>query len=392
MATVRLIVVLLGLGIVVLLGMQNMAPALPLVFLGGNTQTLPLGVWLVSAIALGALTTLVFTVLLGSVGGASGGRGGRSGGRSGAYKYRPESFYEPAESVAGSSYPASGSSRSGASPSPRSGNDDPTWRAWGDLKSPGQWNDWETLSQAPKPETNSSGPAPAGSSLGQTASGLVEGVTTWFSSSKRQAKQQQRVNDSLQALDDDWDGLENRRYPAPGASPVQDSLDDINQGWDRGQGSDPNRGFEAPQSARRVYQDGSLYSYSYRGDDDPPAGRGGQVDNIYAPPDDVAYGDAPGYGADYRDDAANGTAYGSDDGGYDGDGYDEGDSPEFDNDDAPLGDPEIAEDGVVDADYRVIVPPYTAPAEAAATSETWVAKGDKAVGDDWDDTDDALTP
>jgi hypothetical protein len=228
----------------------------------------------------------------------------------------------------------------------------------------------------------------------------VEGVTTWFSSSKRQAKQQQRVNESLQALDDDWDGLENRRYPAPGASPVQDSLDDINQGWDRGQGSAPNRGFEAPQSARRVYQDGSLYSYSYRGDDDPLAGSGGQVDNIYAPPDDAAYGD----GADsYSDYATDGTAYGSrDNGGYDGDGYDgdgydensydQDDSPEFDEGDTPLGAPEIAEDGVVDADYRVIVPPYTAPAEAAATSETWVAKGDKVAGDDWDDTDDALTP
>jgi hypothetical protein len=55
-------------------------------------------------------------------------------------------------------------------------------------------------------------------------------VTTWFSSSKQRAKQQQRVNESLRELDD-WDDLGNRPYTVPGASPVQDSLDDISQGW-----------------------------------------------------------------------------------------------------------------------------------------------------------------
>jgi hypothetical protein len=385
-------VVLLVLGAVLLLGVQNLAPTLPLVFFGGTTQALPLGIWLTGAVGLGALTTLVLTALLGSI--------GPSGGdRSKAYKYRPQSFYEPTGPGAGSTstqtgrnapppYTAPGSRSGGSGRSPASpstgrdnpADDDPSWRAWTNLKSPAQWNDWESLSQAPKPEST---PTSASS-----ASGIVDSVTTWFSSSKQQAKQQQRVNESLRELDTDWDELENRPYRAPGVSPVEDHLDDITQGWeqDSDPSRNPNRDFEASQAPRRVYRDGSLYSYSYR-DENDPAPQSGQVDNIYAPPDDVIYGNAPD--SRYADTAyPRGPVYAADDSAYSRD-------RDEDDDDNDLGEPEIAEDGVVDADYRVIVPPYTAAAAAAAV-ETW---GDRNAPpptrpstDEWDDTDDALTP
>ncbi|WP_155523716.1 hypothetical protein [Nodosilinea nodulosa] len=409
MATVRLIVVLLVLGLVVLLGVQNLAPAMPLIFFGSSTQALPLGVWLAAAVLLGALTTLVLTALLGS------GRGG-PGGRSAAYKYRPQSFYEPVGSSSGpgaaasagragsdrpgpSAYsnPASRAAGSGRAPSSPSasnrGNDpaddDPNWRDWTSLKSPGQWNDWETLSQAPKPETSATNPAAASN----PAAGILDGVTTWFSSSKQRAKQQQRVDESLRELDDDWDGLENRSYSPPGVSPVQDSLDDINQGWEQQrQAGDSSRSFEASQAPRRVYRDGSLYSYSYREEGDAPA-PSGQIDNIYAPPDDAIYGNAPDaqYAGEYAtSEYATEDAYGS----STADNY--GDRPDFEEEDGPLGEPEMADDGVVDADYRVIVPPYTTAAEAAASSETWTPDSDRPPrspsGDEWDDADDALTP
>ncbi|WP_035991745.1 hypothetical protein [Leptolyngbya sp. KIOST-1] len=404
MATVRLIVVVLAVGFVVLLGAQNLAPALPLVFFGGSTQALPLGVWLVAAVLLGALTTLVFTALLGSVGGAN-----RS--RSAAYKYRPQSFYEPtgtpgpspAASRAASDRPdpspytnpasRAASGRSPTTPSDRSrdgsADDDPSWRAWTDLSSPSQWNDWESLSRAPRPETAVTGsPAPG------TASGIVDSVTTWFSSSKQRAKQQQRVNESMRELDDDWGNLENQPYRTPGVSPVQDSLDDITQGWDEPHSSRPhNPGFEAAQAPRRVYRDGSLYSYSYRDEVDAPPPRG-QVDNIYAPPDDVSdFGRGPdsdygGRGAEY----ASETVYG-----FSPDAaYDETYGADPDGDDSPLGAPELAEDGVVDADYRVIVPPYSPAAEAAATSDWGNSSADPTDSpdddDDWNAADDALTP
>lgn len=401
MATVRLIVVLLVLGVVVLLGVQNLATAIPLVFFGGSTQALPLGVWLVSAIALGAITTLALTILLGK-----GGGGGQN--RSASYKYRPQSFYEPSDpaysdrggKTAASEGPGNpppyqasgprsggGGRSSSTSASPRSdipADDDPSWRAWTNLKSPGQWGDWESLSQAPNPEAAPSTFSGTASST-SGASGIIDGVTTWFSSSKQRAKQQQKINESLRELDDDWGDMENRPYRPPGVSPVQDSMDDIDQGWDV---SDPHRDIEASQAPRRVYRDGSIYSYSYRDEADPAPSRG-QVDNIYAPPDDIAYGsdygnDDPGP-YDTADDYDSAPGYALDHSDYENSGDDSYDGP--DGDDTPLGEPEIAEDGVVDADYRVIVPPYTAAAAA-----TWVDGSDDAPGDDWDEADDALTP
>jgi hypothetical protein len=401
MATVRLVVVVFLLGGLVLLGVQNLATALPLVFLGGSTQSLPLGVWLVGAAVLGALTTLTFTALLGSVGASA-------GGRSQSYKYRPQSFYEPAEAaadrVAGVNprpntpppYSSPGSGRSPSTPpsSARSdaSDDDPSWRAWTSLKSPAQWSDWETLSQAPRPEMGStSRPSP------------VDSVLNWFSSSRREVFQRRQVQESMRELDDDWGELENRRYRAPGVSPVEDTLSEIEQGWDEAGGGDGgrDRSFEAPQAPRRVYRDGSLYSYSYRDGDSyrdegsAPPDRG-QVDNIYAPPDDAIYGDAPAdYGAEYPLRSDYGDDY-SDEYGASAPGEDS---------DAPLGDPELAEDGVVDADYRVLEPPYAAAAEAAATAGPWQSsdsdrpqserpEGKRSEGDrdEWDDADDALTP
>ena len=84
MATVRLVIVVIIVGAVVLLAVQNTSPALPLVFLGGQTGSLPLSLWLLLAIALGALTTLLATALLqANVG---------PGKRGKAYKYRPQPF------------------------------------------------------------------------------------------------------------------------------------------------------------------------------------------------------------------------------------------------------------------------------------------------------------
>jgi hypothetical protein len=381
MATVRLIVVLLVLGAVVLLGAQNLATALPLVVLGGRTQSLPLGVWLVGAILLGALTTLALVALL------SRARGG--GGRSAAYKYRPQPFYEPAppsaegdpqdpgrrRSTYGAVDPGPADPRQAAAAAAAAA--DPTWQDWTNLQSPGRWNDWETLSQSAAPD-----PRPA---FGDP--GPVQTVMHWFSSSKRQAYQQQRVSESLRELDDDWGDLDRRAYRVPGASPVDDSLNDIAQGWGATDvpSPDPWPGEDTAPTPRRVYRDGSLYSYGYR--DDAPGAAPGQVDNIYGPADDSRYGDAlvSAYGgnyplqSDYVTDAPR----------------DEFEGDALDGDESPLGDPEVAEDGVVDADYRVIVPPYPTGVEAA-TSTSWAdqgpAAGASSDGDEWDAADDALTP
>ncbi|MGF1568713.1 MAG: hypothetical protein ACFCVD_11700 [Nodosilinea sp.] len=380
MATVRLVIVLLVLGAMALLALQNMTPALPLVFLGINFQPLPLAVWLLGAVGLGALTTLVLTGLLGSTGGGG-------GSRTNAYKYQPQPFYEP-DSGPGSP-PGNGPSpapppqnnRAGrwaggfqnrstgfaqATPRPAAAATAAAagggeWQAWTSLQSPAQWDNWEALENAPRPEN---APTPGRS-------------TGWFGGQKKVA-QEQRVNESLEELSGNWGDVDRHPYRAPGASPVDDSLDDINQGWDGyddGPDAYSQRDFEAPQAPQQVYRDGSVYSYSYR-----DRNAAGQRDNIYAPPDDPE-----NYYTD-DDPEVSATYYPP----YD-DGINPGQGPGSEATftaaapDEDLGEPAIAEDGVVDADYRVIIPPYSPPAaEPAHPSDP--------DDDDWDEADDALTP
>jgi len=387
MATVRLVIVVIIVGAVLLLAVQNTSPALPLVFLGGQTGSLPLSLWLLLAIALGALTTLLATALLqANVG---------PGKRGKAYKYRPQPFYEPADTQAAAEnvaedrtfrQPSSQSTRRSSKrgqPRGEGGTDSHNygseWQDWTNLQSANQVNDWETLEQAAQATPTSSA---GGRTVGTTAGA---GIGSWLFGNRKAAEEEQ-VNRSWQELSDDWDDVEGRDYRARGVSPVDDNLDDINRGWDDPRPPQPCQDFEVPQSPKRVYQDGSIYSYSYRNQDST-----GQRDNIYGPPDDAVYDDddfdRQGYinlsqPEDYGDPPAAGgpsVDYGSD--GYPG---------------QDLNEPEMAEDGVVDADYRVIIPPSpsasedTANAETASGSDTWEDRGDD--DDDWGSVEDALSP
>ncbi len=393
MATARLVIVLLMLGTVVLLAVQNTSPTLPLVFLGGQTVALPLSVWLLIAICLGALTTLGFTALLGSR--------GKPGGRSKAYKYRPQPFYEPANpdraAREAAEDMASGQDRRSAgrsSPRPQGGDNRSSdngsyggeWQDWNNLQTSHQWNDWDAMEQAAQAQGRSSAVGQTGS---KPASGGGIGSWLW---GNRKAMEEDQVNQSWQELSDDWDDLDQQPYRARGVSPVEENLDDINQGWENAQGySQPPRDFEVPQSPKRVYQDGSLYSYSYRNQDGTR-----QRDNIYAPADDVVYGDQ-GFDQDTyinlsppEDYPENyGEGEGSSPADYGAEGY-AGDA---------LEEPEVAEDGVVDADYRVIIPPSPTsagtPPEPEPGQATWKQDNDDNNDDDddgWSAAEDVLTP
>ncbi len=288
MATVRLVFILMVSGLVLLLTVQNTSLALPLVFLGGRSLALPVGVWLLGAIALGSLTTLVLNALLGAD------RPARTSGR--RYRYSPQGFYEPSTAETPSAAQAA---------SPDRGD----WQDWTDLKAPSQWENWESLSQTAR-STGETQPPPSRS-------------RSWFGrSSQSQPDQSQRLEQSLEELSSDWGDLERRRYRTTGVSPVQDSLDEITEGWDDIEPTAPAREFEAPQSPRQVYRDGSIYSYSY-GDRSSP----GQTDNIYAPPEP----DRPG--SEHQSSWSPTPA------------------PQ------PPDDAEGEEAGIVDADYRVLIPP-----------------------------------
>jgi hypothetical protein len=71
MSIQRIILLLVIMGGLVVFALENWSPIVALVILGGQTQALPLGLWLVGAIALGMLTTLILVglaLLLGSDG------------------------------------------------------------------------------------------------------------------------------------------------------------------------------------------------------------------------------------------------------------------------------------------------------------------------------------
>lgn len=63
MPVIRIILLLVVLGGLALMLVQNWSPVLPLVFLGGKTQALPLAVWILSSVAAGAFTSLFITSL-----------------------------------------------------------------------------------------------------------------------------------------------------------------------------------------------------------------------------------------------------------------------------------------------------------------------------------------
>jgi hypothetical protein len=295
MATLRLVVILLALGAVLLLTVQNLSPALPLVFLGQQVVVLPLGVWLGGAIALGSLTTLVMTLLPGG--------GGRPPRR---HRYpSPETFYESS-----TGRPADDATRAARAAAVSQGVAGAEWQSWTNLRSPAQWDNWEALSQAPKPDI------PAAPQARSNA---------WFG--RRPAPTHEQVENSLEELARDWGDLERRRYRAPGVSPVEDSLEEITQGWEDIEAASPSL---ARPDQGDPNQSGSRYSYGYG--DRPP---GGQTDAIYAPADRRDYG-SPGREEEKGED-------------WDHPDYGELDSTS----------PE--EEGVVDADYRVLIPPPPAP-------------------------------
>lgn len=330
MATTRLVVGLLALGIVLLLGLQNLSPHLPLVFLGGRTLALPVGLWLVLALALGVLTTLALNAVV-----EPPNRGQSSRKR---YRYEPQPFYEPAppnEPSRPSEADRRREVRRPADFAARSTDPDGAWRDWTNLQSPTQWDSWEDHRRpdpAPPPP-----PAGAPSRSPQPSPASFRSPLSWFS--RRPADgPDPRIQESLREITDDWDDIDPRPYRPSGVSPVEESLEEITEGWDDIDASKapsppddsdpPPRDDEAPKPPTQVYRDGSIYSYSYR----EQAGAG-QTDRIYAPPDH-AYDDR------YADDAYGDHAY--------------GDHAYGDQDpDAP----DLEEEGVVDADFRVIIPP-----------------------------------
>jgi hypothetical protein len=267
----RLIAAALIVAALVILTLQNSSPNLALVFLGWRTVTLPLGVWLSGAIALGVLTTLAIASLVdfgpssrppanrrrwtvrpdAPPQDASRASSGDTPKRDRAWQVRSPQDLFRRESTARDQprTPPQTPSRPPASPPPSQAVAVEDWQAWGQRNSPNKWDDW----------SEASGNTPIDETL-----------------SRRQRRDRDKADATLHDLDKGWDdSAQETVYVAPGGSDIEDALDDIVDGWEDWDSEDNPLADTA-------------YAQRYEGVD-----RKARRDAIYSPPDDE--------GADYTD-------------------------------------------------------------------------------------------
>ncbi|NJN22231.1 MAG: hypothetical protein HC812_14930, partial [Leptolyngbya sp. RL_3_1] len=175
------------------------------------------------------------------------------------------------------------------------------WQEWDQRSPASQWQDWDRAAPSPDP------------------SRIPE----------RQRRAQAQAEETFEDIATGWDPRSTQTTDRPsGVSPVDDALDEIAEGWEDWEDPEAARQDNAPES-RPIYEvqrspesvskSGTHYSYRYRSADDfsrrakPPADDGAEpveaATTIDAEPD-----------------------------------------PRLDT-------PEVEEEGVYDADYRVIIPP-----------------------------------
>ncbi|MGP1385396.1 MAG: hypothetical protein ACTS2F_17670 [Thainema sp.] len=292
MAWKRLILLVVVLVALVVLTIQNLSPSLPLVFLGGQTQALPLAFWLLCAIALGSLITILIALLT-----------TRPPSREG-WRRRPAGFSVPPQdeprdrSTNRQSYDTNyGFS---ASATPRSDS------AYASGYRSDYQSAYEPDYRANYGTDQASTRSKAANPVNQAGRKISDWMSNWGQFSRRQYMDWDERDRGLEEWED-WEGYENLHRPQPPRDEF-DELEDLERDrnstytppprdYEPRSYEPPN--YEAAQEPEETYRSGSAYSYSYRKAGDT----GGHVDNIYDRSDD----DEPEtidpqtvYDADYR--------------------------------------------------------------------------------------------
>jgi uncharacterized integral membrane protein len=253
LSMLRIILFLIIVGGLTLFALQNISPV-PLVILGTQTQALPLSVWILGAIAAGALTTLAFAVLFKASNAIAPSRPrsravpkrssreqlpnqpppkswtsgwGNSSDESTGNPKTYSAYASPANAPNSTSPAATVNPRSASA----SGDD---WERVG--RSVEEWDDWGTPQS--RSESTYASPYPANS----------PNYSTRFQDTRTVIQEpEERDREAW----DDWE--EGEDY---GESDRDSSRDEL---------SYPRRtDFEIPQQPRSSYRSGSVYSYSYR--------------------------------------------------------------------------------------------------------------------------------
>lgn len=297
MAWKRLILLVIVLAALVVLTIQNLSPSLALVFLGGQTQALPLAFWLLCAIAVGSLTAILITLLT-----------SRSAARKG-WRQRPAGFSVPPDptqsdyrrdretnrqsSEANYGFSASTAPRSDSAYDSGYRSDYSGYRA--NAEPSDSWN------QANR--SNAGRPNP-GNPVNQASRKLSDWMANWGQFSRRQYMDWDERDRGLEEWED-WDGYDDLNRPQRQRDEF-DELEDLERDRNSAYTSQPPpprdyepRNYEASQEAEETYRSGSVYSYRYgkAGDE------GGHVDNVYDRNDDPepdSADPAAVYDADYR--------------------------------------------------------------------------------------------
>lgn len=254
MPVIRLALLLAILGGLTLFALQNSSPAVPLVILGVQTQAFPLAVWMVGAIAAGALTTLVIAALFGLSNTFASTRTRRPAAQREASRYTTSAdtswdkgWTEPQDSSYSSTATAATASASAAtsyakseSPKPKSSFD--FSNDWENVGAPvEEWEDWQDYEEpvdTPRAQAN-----PQGSSSYSSSS--------YNSQTRIQEPEEER---------EEWEDWEEEEVPPQ--APVQP----------------PRTDYEVRRDPKTSYQSGSVYSYSYR---EPSDSGVGKTESVY---------------------------------------------------------------------------------------------------------------
>ena len=325
--------------ILVILAIQNMTPLISLVLLGSTTITLPLALWLLVAIATGSILTMVIYRLAGSASSRSyrplGQRvsmeppsaervslrtdsyadsrpRGRSEPRTSQSSAKPRSsqpFVAPSETPRAPKPPQNAQGGETTQSTPASASKNAYDTDWESFKAPQQWNDW---GERPDPKT-----------VASEKSSQASQKTGFFGLKRPPYSADASVSD----IESGWEDYRETVPPVRGGSAVDDNLDEIVEGWDDEYGGDPRNDYRRESRSRT--QGPSREGYS---GDDSSYDRQDYRENRYDEPPSRPPRN------DFSDDSVSDSI--------------------FDSDDDDLGPAQVGPDGVYEADYRVIIPPY----------------------------------
>lgn len=274
MAGIRFGLILIIAAGLVVFTVQNLSPSLPLVFLAGRTQAFPLAFWLLAAIALGALTTLLIAGLTGL-------------GASARRKTQRPRFTEPSGGAS-----ASRTYGFSAAEGDRTVIQDPPPKT---AQATAQNTPQNTTQATPQDSAPRRGPASWMPNFGWGSGSSSREKSDWTDAPSQEEWEDWSGYDELNRPDvahrvmnedlDEFYDLEDEFQPSPQPEARSRPTSDwAAQSPPRSEPAPrtpepepPPRDYEVQQEPKKVYRSGSIYSYSYRNAEETGVGRSEDV-------------------------------------------------------------------------------------------------------------------